>query len=127
MHKLQWSLNLQIAGGPRLVAARSIDVDAYDSFNLNVESAGADVEVELQPGGAGQVKVLIITSDHYGSEVTYKVNSSANDPVVLNQPLILTGEGAVGLLDPTPQSLFFGNGLPEPVAVQILIGRDATP
>lgn len=127
VQSLQWSLTVQIPGGPNVSTSQAIDIEAYDSIKFGIESNVTDMEIELQPGGAGQVKALVITSDHYGNDLNYKVNAVGNSEIVIDQPQVLMGEGAVGLLDPAPASLFFSNGPTENVAIEILVGRDATP
>lgn len=128
---IQFKFNVQLAEGPGISASRSLEVEAYDLINVNVLSTTSppdtDKEIDVQPGGAGQVKFLAITSDRYGDGLTYKVNAAANPRITLDQPHVLVGEGAVGLLDPAPTKLFFSTTLSQDASVQILVGRDATP
>ena len=128
---IQFKFDVQLAGGPGISASRSLEVEAYDLINVKVLSTTSppdtDKEVDVQPGGAGQVKFLAITSDRYGDGLTYKVNTAANPGIPLDQPQVLVGEGAVGLLDPAPTKLFFSTTLSQDASVQILVGRDATP
>ena len=64
-----------------------------------------------------RVKVLIITSDQYGDNLSYKVNAVGNSEIIIDQPQTLMGEGVVGLLDdPAPAD--------ETAAIEILVGRD---
>ncbi len=120
------SVGVSISGGPSVSASRAIAVDAYDSIKIIVAAAAADLEVEVQPGGSGQVKFISITSSVYDSGLTYTVNDAAGIPVALDAPQIFGGEGAVGLLDPAPASLFFSNAMDRDATVHILVGRDAT-
>jgi len=128
---IQWKLNVQVAGGPGISASRSLEVEAYDLISVNVlaitSPPDTDKAVDVQPGEAGQVKFLAITSDRYGEGLTYKVNDAGNPSIALDQPQVLVGEGAVGLLDPAPTKLFFSTTLSQDASVQILVGRDATP
>ncbi|MCP4329268.1 MAG: hypothetical protein GY791_12620 [Alphaproteobacteria bacterium] len=121
------SVSATVSGGPEISASRAIAVDAYDSIKVVVDAAVADLEVEVQPGGSGQVKFISITSTVYGSDLTYRVNNAAGAPVALDAPQVFGGEGAVGLLDPAPASLFFSNSMDRDATVQIFVGRDATP
>lgn len=125
---IQWSMTAQVPNGPRIVTSQVIEIEAYDSIKLNVGGNVSDMEVELQPGAAGRVKVLIITSDQYSDNLSYKANAVGNPEIIIDQPQALMGEGAVGLLDPAPTSLFFTNTAPadETAAIEILVGRDAT-
>ncbi len=128
-----WTSNVQISGGPKISVSRTVTIEAYDSIKVTILGTGdasgpdTDKQVEVQPSGSGQVSFLAIISDRYDSNLTYKVNSAANPSIELHQPLILAGQGAVGLLDPAPNSLFFSSNIAENVEIHILVGRDATP
>ncbi len=125
--KINWTLNVQVVGGPKLSASSTLALDAYDKIQVGIEAGAADKKVEVQPGGAGHVRFLLITSDPYGEELTYKVNDSGSTKVIkLDGPHLLVGKGAVELLDPAPSSLFFSSSLTKDAAVEILIGREAT-
>jgi hypothetical protein len=127
---IQLKLSVQIAGGPGISTSRSLEVEAYDVISVDILGTGTgpdtDKEVSVQPGGANQVSFLAITSDRYGTGLTYSVNAAGTN-IALDQPLVLVGNGAVGLLDPAPASLFFSSTLSEDASVQIIVGRDATP
>ncbi len=129
---ISWSLNVQVSGGPKISVSQAISVEAYDSIKVTVLGttpgpADSDKEVEVQPGGVGQVSFLTVTSNRYDSGLTYKVNSNANPSIVLDKPHILAGQGAVGLLDAAaPTSLFFSSTIAENAEIHILVGRKAT-
>jgi hypothetical protein len=126
--QIQWSVSIQIIGGPTASVSRSLAVEAYDSIKVGVAAPESDKEIQLQPGGTGQVKFLAITANRYGADLTYKVNAVANPAIPLDQPLVLTGDGAVGILDPAPATLFLSNAsATEEALIQVLVGRDATP
>ncbi|MCP4410564.1 MAG: hypothetical protein GY807_23040 [Gammaproteobacteria bacterium] len=127
------SLDVQISGGPKISASQNIQVEAYDSIKVTIRGTGdasgadTDKEVEVQPGGTGQVSLLTITSNRYDSGLTYKVNSNANPGIELDKPHVLAGQGAVGLLDAAaPTSLFFSSAIAENAEIHILVGRKAT-
>jgi hypothetical protein len=69
------------------------------------------------------VQLLLISSDEFGEGLTYKVNGEGN-PVKLDAPLLLMGDGAVKLLGEAPKSLSFTNGLNKPATAEILIARN---
>lgn len=127
--RIAYQSNVRIPNGPGVSSSRSVEVEAFDLIEVELASGAADVEVEMQPGGAGQVKFLAITSSRYGSELSYKVNSAAATKThALDQPHLLAGDGAVAMLDAAPESLFMSNAFADAdVNVQILVGRDATP
>ncbi len=123
---ITWKAQASITGGPSSSTSESIPIEAYDEIEIKLEDGDTDEEVEVQPGGAGQVRYLQISSTAYGSDLSYKVNAAANPPHVLDRPLMLAGDGAVGLLDAAPTSLFFSNSLGSSATVNVFVGRNAT-
>ena len=122
------SANVVISNGPAMAIKRTIAVDAYDKLDVAVPTGAADLEIDLQPGAAGQVHLLLVSSSQYGANLSYKVNSSASPATfALDEPHLLLGAGSVAMLDAAPAKLFFSNSLGADAQVQILIGRDATP
>lgn len=135
-HTIQWSSSIKISGGPQISFSKSVKVEAYDVIQVTIigtDTTGGpdtDKEVEIQPGStSGQVTFLAITSDRYDADLTYTVNDSGNSSIALDEPHVLVGQGAVGLLDPasSPTSLFFSSNISENAEIQILVGRDAIP
>jgi len=120
------TINADVASGPKLKESRTLAVDAYDKISVTVPDATSNLEVELQPGGAGSIKLLIVRSDVYGEDLAYTVNAGTTDHV-LDQPHVLIGTGSVGLYGAEPTKLVSDNALGQDAQVQILVGRDATP
>ena len=123
---ITWTVNVQITGGPKLSASQTLTVDAYDKIEVLSPDGAADQEVEVQPGGAGQVRFLSIKSSPYGAGLTYKVNDAGADAITLDTLHLLIGGGAVGLLGDPPATLLFSNALGSSATVEILVGRNAT-
>lgn len=117
---------ITVANGPKLSLTRSLDVEAYDKLDVTVPDTTTGMEVQLQPGGSGQVQFMLVTADPYDDDLTYTVNSGTT-AYKLDQPHLLSGAGAVSILDPAPEKLVFDNNSGKDARVQILIGRDATP
>jgi hypothetical protein len=115
-----------VASGPTIKASRTMVVDAYDKLSVTVPTGASDLEVDIAPGGAGSVQLLLLTASAYDEALTYRVNADATEHA-LDQPHVLTGAGAVALLDAAASKLTFSSGLDSDADVQILIGRDATP
>ena len=122
------TIGAEVASGPRLKESRTLAVDAYDKISVAVPDGTADMEVQLQPGGTGSTRLLIVTSNRYGDALKYTVNTGTTD-YVLDQPHVLIGTGAVSLFGSEPTKLVFDNalGAGKDAQIQILIGRDATP
>lgn len=123
---INWTLNIQVTGGPKVSVSETITVDAYDKIQVIVEDGASDKEVQIQPGDLGQVQFLLISSDQYSADLSYKVNEDTADAIKLDALQLLIGDGAVGLLGAAPEKLLFSNNLGSDASIQILVGRKAT-
>jgi hypothetical protein len=124
--KINWTLNVQVVGGPKISAAQTVTVDAYDKIQVTIGTGAADEVVDVQPGGAGRVQFLLISSDQFGDDLTYKVNN-AGDDIKLDAQQLFIRDGAVGLLGTSPPTtLGFTNNLAQDANIEILVGRNAT-
>jgi hypothetical protein len=122
--KINWTLNVQVVGGPKMAASETVTVDAYDKIQVTVD-AGEDKAVEVQPGGDDRVQFLLINSNQSDDKLTYKVGTATED-IKLDAPQLFIGDGAVGLLGEAPGKLSFSNGLSEAASIEILVGRKVT-
>jgi hypothetical protein len=122
--------NIVVPNGPKFALNRTIEIDAYDQIEATLKAAtgttsltATQTTVPLIPNTVGQVEFIAIVSDWFGDDLTYTVNAGT---VVhkFDQPLLLTGEGAASLLDPTATKLIFSNASTKDAKIQILIGRD---
>lgn len=134
--KISWALDVQVSGGPRISKSSTETVQAYDKVEVVIKGGDQDKKVDVQPAGdIKQIKFLMISSNLYGSELTYSVNAAETDEtkrIKLDAPQqLFIGEGSVKLLGGTgaPQSLFFYNDLgltpAKDTSITILVGRDA--
>ncbi|HSJ58876.1 MAG TPA: hypothetical protein VLC95_16945 [Anaerolineae bacterium] len=119
--KINWTLNVQVTGGPKESASATIEVDGYDKIEAVIPAAGS-ATVEVQPGNGAMF--LLITASAY-NDLTYEVDESGN-PVTLDGAHVLIGAGAVGLLGATQNAFEFNNNGAADVTVDILVGRNAT-
>ncbi len=122
------TIGAEVASGPTLKESRTLALDAYDKISVTVPDGTTNMEVQLQPGGTGSTRLLIIKSSQYGDALKYTVNTGTTDHV-LDEPHVLIGAGAVGLFGSEPTKFVFDNalGAGKDAQIQILIGRDATP
>ncbi len=126
---INWMLNIQTSEGYKISEANKIEVDACDAIGIILKGNAQAEDIEIQPGGSGQVKFLLIQSDCYDPKISYSVNedkSNDEDRIKLDALQLLMGNGAVKLLGEPPNKLFFYNGLTRDVTLQILVGRKAT-
>ncbi len=120
------SVQVQVPGGPSVSLTTDMETEAYDSIKVTIPAAADKKKVDIQPGGGTQVKFLMIYSDTYSEQIEFRANVAANPAHKLDKPVVLSGEGSVGLLDPAPKSLFITNALAEDIVVEVLVGRAAT-
>jgi len=128
--KINWNLDVQVDGGPKLMASDKIeDIEAYDKFDIKIASDGTEKEILLMPDSTGKVKFLLIKSDNYGDKLKYKVSAAA-DFIELDAVHLFIGDGAVGLLKVTDKLIFknelVSEGKKLNASIQILIGRMVT-
>lgn len=130
-HTFQIVTTIKMNSSQVMSFSRNIVVEATDSIVFDLAAEANNQQVEVQPTQAtGRVNILAITADRYDALVSYSTTSADGGTptmIVLDQPQVLIGQGAIGLLDPNahPTRLYFTNGLSEPVGIQILVGRDA--
>ncbi len=119
---INWTLNVQVVGGPQVSASDAITVGAYDKIEAVVPSNGGTT-VNVQPGDGAQF--LLITASSY-EHLTYQVDVSVT-PITLDGPHLLIGAGAVSLLGATQNQFTFSNSDGGDITVSVLVGRDAVP
>lgn len=128
--EIAWKLSVDIPSGPGLTMSSVVDVEAYDRIAVKVPnstaSPPAEAAVDVQPGAAGKVRFLLVRSDAYGDDLTFKVHDAANPARALNDALLLVGEGSLSLLESPLDKLLVTNTLGRDVTIEILVGRLAT-
>lgn len=129
---ITWKLNLEIQSGPKLQVANTVQVDAYDRIEVSVPDSSGTPEattVDIQPGGAGKIKVLLIRSNRYGDDLVYQVHDDTTDERVLNDAVFLAGTGSLDLLEDVLaplDKLLVTNTTGQDVVLEIIVGRSAT-
>ena len=126
---IKWTLNVNVLEGPRISESNTVSVDAYDKIEVVVSAGVSGEDIQVQPGDAGQVQFLLISSDQYSDDLSYSVNTAEADPgnrTKLDSLQLLVGDGAVGLLGQPPNTLFFYNQTASDASIHILVGRKAT-
>lgn len=123
-HQVQWTTNLQITGGPAFSLPGAMSVDAYDHVEVVVKKGSRSPALQL-PGAAGQLQLVLITSDTFDN-LTYTTGAQGAAATALDATQLFAGKGAVGLLGAAPVSLTFDNKGPQDANVEILVGRSTT-
>ena len=124
---IKYSLSFQVVGSTSVPVNGMLEPEAYSKIQVEVPAGASDLAVNLQPSGTKLAEFLLIKSSKYATDLTYKINSAAGTPIILDGPHVFIGNGAVAILDSDPTQLLFSNALSEDVTIDILLGRDATP
>lgn len=126
---LSWTINVHMSGAPAISASRAAaTLEGYDHVQVVVEPDGKEKTVEVQPGPADRVSLLLISSSHYGKELSFKASDGKKDSaaVLLTEPQVLAGS-AVGLLGVAPNLLKITNTIKDqPVTVEVFAFRNAS-
>ena len=127
--KINWALDVQVGGGPKISEAKTAVVDAYDKIEVIIKDGSTEQEVQVQPGEASKVQFLLISSSQYGAKLSYSVNAKEADEtkrIKLDAPQLLVGEGGMTLLGDAPNKLYFYNNLGsgKDASITILVGRN---
>lgn len=128
---VSWKLNLEIQSGPKVLITNSVQVDAFDRIEVTVPDTTASptaTTVDVQPSAAGKVKLLLIRSNRYGDDLTYRVHDNTTDERALNDAIFLAGTGSLNLLeDPSAplDKLLITNTTGQDVVIEIIVGRTA--
>jgi hypothetical protein len=131
--KISWKLNVEIPSGPSIIITNTVQADAYDRIEVTVphstDPSPTPTTVDVQPGVAGKIKLLLIRSSQYGDNLKYKVHDPSTPERVLNDAVFLTGAGNLDLLeDPAAplNKLLVTNTTGQDVVLEIIVGRSAT-
>jgi hypothetical protein len=129
---ISWKLSVEIQSGPNIVVTNAVQADAYDRIEVKVPDSTASptaTTVDVQPGAAGKVKLLLIRSSKYGDNLKYKVHDNTTPERVLNDAVFLAGSGSLDLLEDTAaplDKLLVTNTTGQDVVLEIIVGRSAT-
>jgi hypothetical protein len=130
MPEMNWTTIVQIGGGTALSAvAESRSAEAIDTIEVTLAPGDAGKTVDIQPGGAKAIHLLVIKSSFYGPDLRYVASDGEKDSaaLVLDEPHVFSG-GSLALLGLDPFKLKFTNNSPDKQAsVTVFVARDATP
>ena len=127
MAKLTWSITMQVAGGPTMSFGQDgLNVEAFDRIDVKIGAGDADKAVQIQPGAAGNVRVIVVASDVYSDQLSFKASDGTTDSakVVLNAPQLYAG-GAAALFATDPKQLKLSNAGTAAANVTVFVARDA--
>lgn len=121
--------DIKVPNGPSLSLNRTLEVDAYDKIDILLPKGQTNKLIELQQSEEPKIEFLLIKSDFYGKDLVYKLsNLSDATAFVLDEPLLLTGKGAISLFGAVPTKLYFTNSTSgdeaKDIKIEILVGRN---
>lgn len=128
---ISWKLNLEIQSGPNIIVTNAVQADAYDRIEVKVPDSTAAptaTTVDVQPGAAGKVKLLLIRSSRYGDNLKYQVHDNTTPVRVLNDAVFLVGAGSLDLLENSAaplDKLLVTNTTGQDAVLEIIVGRTA--
>jgi hypothetical protein len=125
---ITWKLELLVPAGPQVSYANAVEVDAVDRIAVSIPDttgAPAATNVEVQPGAAGKVKMLLIRASTYGTTVEYQVHDAAAPKRVLSDALFLIDSVPIDLLGTPLDKLLITNTSGKAVDIEVLVGRAA--
>src|SRR4051812_47086983 len=91
---LSWTISVQMSGEPTISTSRvAAPMEGYDHVNVAVEADNKEKAVEVQPGPASRVALLLMSSSHYGTELTFKFSDGKKDSAgfKLTEAQVFTG------------------------------------
>lgn len=127
MAMMNWSITLQVTGGPAINAGLSgLEIEAVDRIDVTIDADGAEKVVHIQPGAASTVRLLVVVSDIYDKKLSFKASDGTTDSVkvVLDAPQLYAG-GAAVLFGTDPQQLKLTNSSSNAAHVTVFVARDA--
>lgn len=129
MGTLSWTLSVHMSGAPAINASSAAaPLEGFDHVQVVVDPGTTNKMVNVQPGPADRVALLLVSSSHYGPGLKFTASDGRRDgaTVALTQPQVLAS-GAVALLGIAPNVLKFSSNLADAATVDIYVFRDATP
>jgi hypothetical protein len=127
--KINYSVTVQVVGGPSLPIAGVLEVDAYEKIDVAVPAkAGAadgTADVTVSAGDLAHTKLLVMTASTQDGSLKFKTTAAGAAAVPLTGPVTLIGGTACSLLGADPDTLTFTNSAAAVAEVTILVGRKA--
>ena len=131
MATLSLNIGIQVTNGPQINVNRSREIEAFDKVDVSL-AGGASATVDLQPGTADQIALLLIKSSKYDKKITFKLKSAAADSqeLTLAEPQAFVNDGTT-LFKVDPAKVELKNGLAadpgNKADIEIFVARRAQP
>jgi hypothetical protein len=131
MATLNLNIGIQVTNGPQINVNRSREIEAFDKVDVSL-AGGATVTVDLQPGKADHIALLLIKSSKYDKKLTLKLKGAAADSpeLTLEEPQVFVNDAAMLFtVDPAKVELksALGADPANKVDIEIFVARRAQP
>ncbi len=129
MATLTLNIGIQVTNGPQINVNRSREIEAFDKVDVSL-AGGGTVTVDLQPGKAEQIALLLITSSKYDKKITLKLKGGTDSPsLTLEQPHVFVNDGAMLFTVERPATVelksTLGNDPANTADIEIFVARRA--
>ena len=129
MEKINYSVTVQVVGGPSVPIAGVLEVDAYEKIDVTVPAkegaTNGTAEVTVSAGDLASTRLLVMKASAQDGSLSFTTTATGAVAVPLTGPVTLIGGGACSLLAADPDSLTFTNSADTAATVTILVGRKA--
>lgn len=124
--KIVWSIKVQVEGGPNVSGSGEVLLEAYDKAYILVKEK-EEKTLDVLPGDPKMAQLVLISSNNY-EDLSCIIDPEANEnkgekTIALSAPVLLIGEGPVGLLGSINKPFKFKNDSNKEARVTILVGR----
>jgi hypothetical protein len=131
MAKVTYTIGVQVTGGPQITVPRTREVEAIDKLDIVLPPKTDDLTVDLQPGAATKIALLLIKSDLYGKEITFTLKGGAeeSEPLTLEEPHLFINDAVTLFGVTTPTSITFKSAFADDATkkanIEVLVARRA--
>jgi hypothetical protein len=130
MAKVNYTIGVQVGGGPQVNVPRTVDAEGHDKVDLEV-APQTEKTIDLQPALATKILILLIKSDLYAPEITFKIKGDGQESAELKlvEPQVFINDAVTLLKVDRPTSITIKNALPanppKKAAIEIIVVRRA--
>lgn len=124
--KIVWSIKVQVEDGPTVSGSGEMLLEAYDKADILVKE-NQEKTLDVLPGDPKTAQLVMISSDNF-KDLSCTIDPEANNnkgekTIALSAPVLLIGEGPVGLLGSIDKPLKFSNASTKEARITVLVGR----
>jgi len=128
MEKINFTLSIQVTGGPAIAIAGLLEVDAYEKMEVTVPAkaaAAGTAKVTVSPAQLADTKMLVIQATSKDGSLKFKTSEGGAVDRPITGPVTLLSGTACDLLGTQPDNLTFTNEAGAPATVTIFVARKA--